>query len=236
MAAHGLICSRKRSALIDMYATYAYITKGHPMALTLYHHPYSRASNVVWMLEEVGVPYELRFVDILKKESKSADLVKLNGMGKIPILTDNDVVMTESAAIGLYLADRYGYGRLAPKVDDPLRAPYLRWSFFAPSVIEPAIMAKREGWQVKEMQAGWGSYDSMLQTIDAAIDGRQFLLGDTFTMADCVFGGLLRFMISFKTIEPSPALAAYAARLASRPASQRADEKNQQVRAAHGLK
>ena len=82
-------------------------------------------------------PYELRFVDILKKESKSADIVKLNGMGKIPILTDEDVVMTEAAAIGLYLADRYGYGRLAPKVDDPLRATYLRWSFFAPSVIEP---------------------------------------------------------------------------------------------------
>ena len=97
-------------------------------------------------------------------------------------------------------------------------------------------MAKREGWQVKEMQAGWGSYESMLQTIDAAIDGRQFLLGDSFTMADCIFGGLLRFMIGFKTIEPSPALTAYAERLVSRPASQRADAKNQQVRAAHGLK
>jgi glutathione S-transferase len=111
------------------------------MAITLYHHPFSRASNVVWMLEELGVPYELRFVDILKGAQKSPEIVALNPMGKVPILTDGDVVVTEAAAIGLYLADRYSLGKLAPAPDGTARAAYLRWSLFSPSVIEPAVAA-----------------------------------------------------------------------------------------------
>src|SRR3954466_4878985 len=112
------------------------------MSIVIYHHPFSRAANVVWMLEEVGVPYELRFVDIMKGAHKAPDIVALNPMGKLPILTEGDAVVTESAAIGISLADRHAYGRLSPKVDDPKRATFLRWSFFAPSVIEPGAMAK----------------------------------------------------------------------------------------------
>ena len=62
------------------------------MSIVLYHHPFSRASTVVWMLEEVGVPYELRFVDIMAGAQKSPELVALNPMGKLPVLTDGDVV------------------------------------------------------------------------------------------------------------------------------------------------
>ena len=83
------------------------------MSITLYHHPFSRAANVVWALEELGVPYELRFVDIMKGAQKAPDIVALNPMGKVPILTDGDLVVTEAAAIGLYLADRYSLGNRA---------------------------------------------------------------------------------------------------------------------------
>ena len=95
------------------------------MSIVLYHHPFSRASNVVWMLEEVGAPYELRYVDIRAGAQKAPEILALNPMGKLPILTEGDVVVTEVAAIGLYLADRHAYGRLAPRVDDPRepRAP-----------------------------------------------------------------------------------------------------------------
>jgi len=68
--------------------------------------PYSRASTVVWMLEEVGAPYSLRFVNIMKGEHKLPDVLALNPMGKLPVLVDGDTVVTETAAIGLYLADR----------------------------------------------------------------------------------------------------------------------------------
>src|SRR4051794_34207274 len=122
------------------------------MAIVLYHHPFSRAANAVWMLEEVEAPYELRFVDIMGGGQKTSEILGLNPMGKLPILVDGDQVVTEAAAIGLYLADRYGYGRLAPRVDDPLRGTYLRWTLFAPSVIEPGAMAKMGGWSFKEGQ------------------------------------------------------------------------------------
>jgi glutathione S-transferase len=205
------------------------------MSIILYHHPYSRAANAVWMLEEVGVPYELRPVDIMKGAHKEPDLVALNPMGKLPILTDDDTVVTESAAIALYLADRYAYGRLAPRVDDAARATYLRWSLFSPSVIEPGVLAKQAGWAYKESQAGWGSYEAMLKAMESAIDDRDYILGHHFSMADVIFGGTLRFMLAFKSIEARPLFAAYAERLAQRPALQRAEARNAAQRVELGL-
>lgn len=205
------------------------------MSIVLYHHPFSRAAGTVWMLEEIGVPYEIRHVDILKGAQKAPEILALNPMGKLPILTDGEVVVTEAAAIGLYLADRYAYGTLAPRVDDPARATYLRWSLFAPSVVEPGSMAKAAGWPVKESQAGWGSHQAMLSAMESALAGRSFLLGDTFSMADVIFGGTLRYMLMVKMLEPRASFTAYTERLAARPALQRADARNAAIRDEHGL-
>jgi glutathione S-transferase len=205
------------------------------MSIVLYHHPFSRAANAVWMLEEAGVPYELRYVDIMAGAQKAPEIVALNPMGKLPILTDGDVVVTELAAIGLYLADRYASGRLAPRPDEPARGTYLRWSLFAPSVIEPGSMAKAAGWPFKEGQAGWGSHVAMLAAMESAIAGRSFVLGDTFSMADAIFGGTVRYMLAFKMVEPRPAFAAYAERLAARPALQRAEARNNAIAEERGL-
>lgn len=204
------------------------------MSIELLHHPYSRASTVVWMLEEVGAPYSMRFVNIMKGEQKSPEVLALNPMGKLPVLVDGDAVVTETAAIGLYLADRYAYGTLAPKVDDPKRGAYLRWSLFAPSVIEPGTMAKGSGWEVKEVSAGWGSYEAMLSAMESAIAGG-FILGETFSMADVIFGGTLGYLLQFKAIEARPSFVAYAERLGARPAAQRAAARNAAIRAEHGL-
>lgn len=205
------------------------------MASTLYYHPWSRAANVVWMLEEVERPYELRVVDIMKGAQKTPEIVALNPMGKLPILDDEGTVVTESAAIGLYLADRYAYGRLSPKVDDAARGTYLRWSFFAPSVIEPASIAKEGKWDYKESQAGWGSFDATLAAMETAFARGPFVLGDTFSMADVVLGGLIRYMLMVKSIEPRPSFAAYAERLAQRPALQRAEARNASMTKELGL-
>jgi glutathione S-transferase len=205
------------------------------MALTLYHHPFSRAAGVVWTLEEVGEPYELVYVDIMKGEQKTEKVTALNPMGKIPVLVDGAAVVCEAAAIALYLADRYASGRLAPRLDDARRAAYLQWSLFAPSVIEPGAMAKRAGWDFKPVQAGWGDYDVMLSAIERAVAGGGFVLGDMFTIADVVFGGTLRYMTRFQLLQASPAITAYLDRLEARPALQRADAKNQAIAKAHGL-
>jgi glutathione S-transferase len=203
--------------------------------ITLYHHPFTRAAGVLWTLEEVGEPYELRYVDIMKGEQKSAALLALNPMGKIPILVDGDAVVTEVAAIALYMADRYASGRLAPRVDDARRAAYLRWSLFAPSVIEPGALAKLGGWQYKPSQAGWGDHEAMVAAIDSAVGHGDYVLGDMFSIADVIFGGTLRYMARFKMLTPSPAVAAYLERISARPACQRADARNEAIIKERGL-
>lgn len=203
--------------------------------ITLFHHPFSRAAGQVWTLEEIGQPYELRFVDLMAGKHKAPEMLALNPMGKLPVLTDGDVVVTEGAAIALYLGDRYSAGKLAPATDDPRRGTYLRWSLFAPSVVEPGALAKVSKWEFKPTQAGWGDYDTMVRTMETAITGRDFILGDQFSIADCIFGGTLRYMMRFKMIEERPVFAAYAERLGQRPALQRADARNAAVMAEHNL-
>ncbi len=203
--------------------------------ITLYHHPFSRAAGSLWALEEVGQPYELAFVDILKGGQKAPEILAINPMGKLPTLTDGEVVVAEAAAIALYLADRYSSGTLAPALDDPRRGTYLRWSFYAPSVIEPGATAKLNNWEFKPGQVGWGDYASMVTAMEYAIGGKQFILGDTFSMADIIFGGTLRYMLGFKMIEPRPAFTAYVERIGVRPALNRADARNAAVSEERGL-
>jgi glutathione S-transferase len=205
------------------------------MSIVLYHHPFTRASGVVWMLEEVGAPYELRFVDIMKGANKQPDVTNLNPMGKLPLLTDGDTVVTEAAAIGLYLADRYAPGTLAPALDDPRRGTYLRWSLFAPSVIEPGAVAKAQAWDFKPSSVGWGDHDTMIHTMESALERRDYVLGSTFSMADVIFGGTLHFMLRFKMLASTPLFAAYVERLQARPAHKRADARNARSAREHGL-
>jgi glutathione S-transferase len=205
------------------------------MSVVLYHHPFSRAAGVVWALEEVGIDYELKFVDLFKGEHRAPEMLALNPMGKLPILVDGDEIVTEAAAIGLYLADRYAPGRLAPALDDPKRGTYLRWILFAPSVIEPGVMAKAAAWEFQETRAGWGNYERMLASIESAIGGGDYILGDQFSMADMVLGGTLSFMLMTGALEARPSFTAYVERLRARPAHQRADAKNAAVREEHGI-
>ncbi|WP_437325372.1 glutathione S-transferase family protein [Sorangium sp. So ce381] len=206
------------------------------MAIVLYHHPFSRAANTVWMLEEVGAEYELKFVDIMAGDQKKEDVTKLNPMGKLPLLVDGDTVVTESAAIGLYLADRYAPGRLAPKLDDAARGTYFRWSLFAPSVIEPGSMAKAGNWEFRAGAAGWGNYDDMIATMESAISGRDFVLGKEFSMADVIFGGTIAYMLDFKMLEPRPSFTGYAERVKARPAYAKSEARNKAVMDERGLK
>lgn len=202
----------------------------------LYYHPLSRAESVIWMLEELGQPYELEYVDVQSGAQQAPDFVALNPMGKLPVLVDGDTVVTESAAIGLYLADRYGLGSLAPRFDDPARGTYLRWSLFAPSVMETAAYAKAAKWEYRAAQAGWGTFASMLAATESAITEGPWVLGDRFTMADVIFGGTVRNLLRFELIEPIPVLTAYAARLSERPAARATQAKNAAMIEKYGLK
>lgn len=206
------------------------------MAITLYHHPYTRAAGVVWMLEELEVDYALEYLDLWAGAHKTDDFRGVNPMTKLPTLLDGDAVVTEAAAIGVYLADRYAPGRLAPALDDPARGTFLRWCFYAPSVIEPGCMAHAAKWEFRAAQAGWGKYETMLDTISAAIGEGPWLLGDRFTMADVIFGGTVRWMTGFGMLEKRPEYMAYVERLDARPASIRARAINDRVVEERGIK
>lgn len=96
-------------------------------------------------------------------------------------------------------------------------------------------MAKMMGWSFKEGQAGWGNYEAMLRAMESAVEGKQFILGDTFSMADVIFGSGLRYMLRFKMVEPRPLFTQYADRLGERPALRRAEERNAAIVAERGI-
>lgn len=205
------------------------------MTITLRHHPFSRAAGVVRMLEEVGVAYTLEYVDLRKAEQKAPGHVALNGMGKVPVLIDGEAIVSETAAIGVYLADRYAGGRLAPSIDAPERGGFLRWCFYAPSVVEPCCMARGSKWEYSPAQAGFGTYAELLDTLEGGIGDGPWLLGEQFTMADVILGGTVAWMLQFGMLDKRPAFVAWTERLMARPASVRAAEINAAIVAERGL-
>jgi len=202
--------------------------------LTLYHAAPSRSSVVHWMLEEVGELYDVQLMNLKKGENRAADYLKVNPMGKVPALRHGDVVITESAAICAYLADAFPQARLNVPVDDPRRGPYLKWLFFGPSCVEPAIIDRlfpRTG-DIPRAALGYGDYDTVIEVLAAAVRNGPFLMGEQFTAADVVIGSALRWGMMFKGLPERPEFVAYAGRVAERPAAKRATQKDHELAAA----
>lgn len=206
------------------------------MSVVLYHHPFTRARHVVWMLEEAGVDYELSFVDLPSGGGRTEAHLERNRMGKLPVLEADGVAISEVSAIGMFLADRYAPGRLAPALDDPDRGPYLRWCVYGPTVVEPGCMARAADWPCEPQRVGWGTYEDMVATLEQGVGEGPWLLGERFTMADVLLGGTVRWMLQFNMLEgTNDTLTRYAERLSARPAAQRAEEINQRVIQERGL-
>ncbi len=195
--------------------------------ITLFWCPQTRASRILWLLEEMDVPFEIRMIDIRKPESKNdPDFAASSPMGKVPAIMDmtanGTVHMADSAAIGLYLADRYPASGLAPAVDDPSRGDYLYWMTYTPGVIEPAMAEKMNNWEVGRATSGWGNFDLMVDVLEKGVETGPWLLGERFSAADVLVGSSVYFMKLFGVLPDSRALAAYADRCLARPAYQKA--------------
>ena len=191
--------------------------------LTLYHTAPSRSMVARWMLEEVGEPYDVSLVDISSGENLQPAFLEINPMGKVPALKHGDAVIAENAAIACYLADVFPGADLNVPIDSPLRGPYLKWLFFAPSCLEPLLMDKVTGREpVARLSAGWGEFDTTMDVVEAAVSGSPFLFGERFTAADLVIGSTLDWGLNMlNAIHDRPVLADYCARLLERPAKQR---------------
>ena len=202
--------------------------------LTLYHASPSRSSVVRWMLEETGETYDLHLLKLSEGEQHKPDYLAVNPMGKVPALKHGDAVITEAAAICTYLADEFPGARLNIPVGDPRRGVYLKWLFFGPSCIEPAIMdrafPRKE--EARRAALGYGDFDTVTDVVAKAVVKGPYIMGEQFTAADVVIGSGLRWGMMFKLLPERPEFTAYVARLAQRPALQRTDAKDQELAAA----
>ena len=199
--------------------------------LTLYHAAPSRSSIVRWMLEEIGEPYDIHLLSLSKGEQRAPDYLAVNPMGKVPALRHGDVVITEVAAICTYLADEFPQAKLNVPIGDQRRGPYLKWLFFGPSCIEPAVLdrafPRKE--EARRGALGYGDFDTVIDVVARAVAPGPYLLGEQFTAADVVIGAQLRFGMMFKMLPERPEFLAYAARLATRPAVQRTEAKDKEL-------
>jgi glutathione S-transferase len=193
-----------------------------PRGITLYHSPASRAFTAYWMLEELGAPFDVSIVDIRKGEQKTQAYLKLNPAGKVPTLTDGEVVVSENPAIAIYLADRYGYGTLAPKIDDPDRGAYLKWMVYSSAVVDPVASLHQQKIDLPGYNFSFGAFDDMVHVLTGVLKDREYLLGDRFSGADVVLGGTLSRLLYQKVLPEDPVLLDYNDRLTQREAFHRA--------------
>lgn len=180
--------------------------------MKLYFNPRSRAVISKWLLDEAGASYELEPIDFASGQHRSPEFLAISPSGKLPALVDGEVIVFESVAIGLYVADRYPEARLAPAPGAPERGLYLSWMVYATSQLEPAIGDKLMGQQVHRLR-GWTDADRALELLEAQVGQGPWLLGDQFTAADILIGSQLAWF----NRELPPGLAAYVERLAQRP-------------------
>lgn len=186
--------------------------------IKMFWHPKTRAARAVWMLEELGEPYEIVEIDIKDPDKKytNPEFMAASPMGKVPAISDGEVAISDSAAICLYLADKYPAAALAPGIDDPLRGAYLYWMTYTPGVIEPAMMEKISGAESNRYSYGWGDFDLMIKVLEQGVGNGPWLLGEKFSAADVMTGMSVVFMRNFGMLPEGSSLNAYADRCEAR--------------------
>jgi glutathione S-transferase len=198
--------------------------------LVLYHASPSRSSVVLWMLEELGEPYDVKLIKLADNDQHKPDYLKLNPLGKVPTLVHKGVPITEVSAICTYLADEFPARGLNIPPGNPQRGVYLKWLFFAPSVVEPAandkVFPRKE--PARPTAIGYRDLDTVLDVVARAVSPGPFLMGERFTAADVALGSLVRYGMMFGFIPKRDEFEAYAGRLAARPAAQKAAAKDEQ--------
>ena len=191
--------------------------------MQLYWAPHTRSLRALWVLEESGLPYERRLIDIRAGAQNDAAFKAINPMAKVPALADGAAQLAESAAICAYVAEKATPGLLAPPPGAPERGRYLHWLFFASGCIEAAFAQKFAKFELPASSAGWGDADRVFNVVEDAVAKGPWLLGERFSAADVMVGCDMFFAVNmFKLISGRPGIDGYLARCLARPAFQRA--------------
>jgi glutathione S-transferase len=204
------------------------------MAIVVHYASQSRASMVFWALEELGLPYEKVSYDLSKGEHKTDAFKKMNPNCKVPTVVFDGTPMFESLAIVLYLGERYGADKkLFPGPTEPARIEALAWATWAIVTLGGDIgrfieasheRVPRERHNAAQAAVALADIERDLAMLDARLEGKSFILGDAFTLADTVFGGALAYVsrIGVVPLARYPRVEGYFGRLTARPAFARA--------------
>lgn len=196
--------------------------------ITLYHAPRSRSSSILWLLEEIGIPYKIALTPIVYGDGRGTHAPEsyraVHPHKKVPAIDDDGKPVFESSAIVIYLADKFSYGDLAPKLDARERGTYLTWIAYYSATMGPAVAARFRGWDT-ESPTGFGTVEDMEAFLAKTLEAHPYIVGDKFTAADILVGGAVRF---FKDsfLSSKPCYDEYVARLDARPAFMRAQAKD----------
>jgi glutathione S-transferase len=194
--------------------------------LTLFHAPQSRSSRIIWLLEELGADYAIHYVGIPRMDgSGAADPANPHPDKKVPALLHDGALVTESAAICLYLTDLHPQAGIAPVVGAPARGAYLTWLAYYAGVIEPVVSIAFAGLgDDKALARTFRGVKEMHARVRGALERSPYLLGDAFSAADLLVGSLGQF--SRAMLPPGQPADGYLARLEARPALARARAKD----------
>ncbi|WP_444918637.1 glutathione S-transferase family protein [Microbulbifer sp. JMSA003] len=194
--------------------------------IIFYTNPQSRGCIVRWMLEEISVPYQTKVLEY-GEDMKSPEYLAVNPMGKVPTLVHDNKIITEAAAICVYLADVFSDSGLSP-INNEERANYYRWMFYSAGPLESAIVNKyifdEDVAKDKQQMLGYGNYKLALDTLSSAIKSNPYIVGERFTAADVYIGAQLGWGLQFGTIDRREEYQEYVNRLSQRKAFQRAQE------------
>ncbi len=189
-----------------------------------YFYP-GRAITTDWMLKELDAPHEQIVVDFPGGENDSPEFRAINPMGKVPVLVDGDTIVTETAAICAYLADKFAEKGFAPSPGSTERGKYYRYLFFTGNTLEPLLsLTALEITHPDPRQAGWGDMPRVMAAVESMTPEVGWALGEQFTAADVVFGAWVDFSIRVNWMKASPKVSAYMERLRARPIYQATHE------------
>ncbi len=195
--------------------------------LRFYHAPWSRASGVLWLLEELGQPYEIEIVDIRAEGGVPESYRSIQPNKKVPAIAHDGTIVTERAAITIYLCDAFADAGLAPAIGDPARAAYLTWLVYCDSVFDPAVAARAHGLAYKSNDYSFGTFEDMVANVERHLERNEFAAGDRFTAADTQLASSIAFTMNvLKVLPERAAFSAYLGRVVEREAYQRARAKD----------
>jgi len=198
--------------------------------IKIFHAPGSRSVRIIWLLEELGLDYEL---EVLKRGEVNEAFIEASPFSKLPTIIDGDIVMSESVAIVQYILQKYGDGRLEPDHDSNQYAEYLQWLNFGESVLIDPIVSilinkvfrPEEHRHEYSVQSAEKSFAKMIKTLNSIMEGRAYIMGDDFTAADIINGYTLRLADNLQLLPGEPGtenVVNYFKSLASREAYQKA--------------